>query len=159
MVEQDLRAGYSEEQRQAERVCLSPGDAGDGFGRQLPHRMSFREAIAVAERQVGMNEIRRTDPLWPVMYDICRVMAEVYMAPPNMMMKMNGEELAAGMIAEVYRELTSESVTELATRIGRELGTVRFIKAYLRSALYNQAFEYEASIVRLCRETLADWGG
>lgn len=137
---------HAVERRQAERVGQSVAGRG---------RITFREAIALAEEQVGIAEVARYERSWSVLHDMCRVMAEVYMAPPSMLMKVCGEEMEAGLVAEVYRELTADCVQELAHRLTQEIGGVRFIKAYLRSALYNAAFEYESSAAR---ELSADWG-
>jgi hypothetical protein len=111
-------------------------------------RLTFREAITLAEEQVEFGGLDYADKLRPLVHDMCRAMAEVYMAPESMVMKVNGEELAAGMIADVFAELTEEHVKSLAARLYGGWGCVAHPKAYLRSALYNVVFEFESVILR-----------
>lgn len=118
--------------------------------------LSFREAITLAEEQVGYRGMDYEDKYRPLVHDMCRAMAEVYMAPEAMGMRVNGELMAAGMIAEVFRELTEEHVLNLASRLYGGWGGVGHPKAYLRSALYNVVFEFESVILREARDMAWD---
>ncbi len=112
--------------------------------------MSFREWVDVAREQVDMDEW----PLWErpreraVAQDMCLVIAEVYRAPAGMLVRIDGEELTAGMVAEVYRELTPDHIREAAARVAERVGNVRNIKPYLRSVLYNVVLGFETAGVR-----------
>ena len=146
-MEHDLKGGLLEKQGQAERAC-QPAAGGRG--------LSFREAITLAEEQVDYRGMDYEDKYRPLVHDMCRAMAEVYMAPEGMEMKVNGEPMTAGMIAEVYRELTDEHVLNLASRLYGGWNCVGHPKAYLRSALYNVVFEFESVILREMRGTTWD---
>ena len=115
-------------------------------------RLTFREAIALAEEQVGIREVERYASEWSVLHDMCRVMAEVYMAHPRMQMQIGGEVYDAGLVAEVYREMTPECARELAVRLTEVIGSIKHIKAYLRSAIYNAVFEFESSGMRAIKQ-------
>ena len=111
-------------------------------------RLTFREAITLAEGQVEFGGMDYADKLRPLVHDMCRTMAEVYMAPEGMIMKVNGEDVAAGMISDVFAELTQDHVINLAGRLYDGWGCIAHPKAYLRSALYNVVFEFESVILR-----------
>lgn len=112
--------------------------------------MSFREWVDVARAQVGMEEW----PVWErpreraVAHDMCLIMADVYRAPEGMLVRIDGEEMTAGMVAEVYRELTPDHVRTAAARVVERVGNVRRIKPYLRSVLYNAVLGFETETVR-----------
>ena len=112
--------------------------------------MSFREWVGVARAQVGMDEW----PLWDrpraraIAHDMCLIMADVYRAPAGMLVRIDGEEMTAGMVAEVYRELTPDHIREAAEQVAKRAGNVRNVKPYLRSALYNVVLGFETAAVR-----------
>ena len=114
----------------------------------IPRRVSFREAIGRAEEQVGFCRMEYRDKLRPLVHDMCRVMAEVYMARPSVVMVVAGESMEAGMIAEVFAELTEEHVMHLASRLYEGWELVAHPRAYLRSALYNAVFEFASVVLR-----------
>lgn len=114
----------------------------------IPRRVSFREAIGRAEEQVGFCRMEYRDKLRPLVHDMCRVMAEVYMARPSAVMVVAGESMEAGMIAEVFAELTEEHVMRLASQLYEGWAFVAHPRAYLRSALYNAVFEFESVVLR-----------
>ena len=112
-------------------------------------RLTFREAITAAEDQIALYEFSRSHTMWGILHDLCRVMAEIYMMHPAAAVKVAGEELEAGLVAEVYREVTPEMAETLAAELQGQLAGVTHMKAYLRSALYIKVFEFEACEVRL----------
>ena len=112
-------------------------------------RLTFREAVTLAEDQIALHEYPRRHILWGILHDLCRVMAEIYMMSPTATVRVAGEELEAGLVADVYREVTPEMAETLATELQGQLAGVTHMKAYLRSALYIKVFEYEACEVRM----------
>ena len=125
-----------------------------------PRRMSFREAITKAEEQICMGEIDRRHPEYGILHDMCRVMAEVYMMPPRATIRINGENLEAGMVAEVLAEVTQEMAFERAEEIRTALPGVTCLKAYLRSALYNKVFEFGTADAKITEQVKRDmWRG
>lgn len=123
-----------------------------------PRRLSFREAITKAEDQIGFHEYSRTYACYGILHDMCRVMAEVYMMPPRALIRINGEDLEAGMVAEVLAEVTQEMAEERAEELRATLPGVTCLKAYLRSALYNKVFEFGTAEAKLSEQVKRDMG-
>ena len=121
-------------------------------------RLSFKEAITKAEDQIGFHEYSRQHSCYGILHDMCRSMAEVYMMSPITKIKVNGEELEAGMVAEVLEQVTQEMAEIRADELRETIAGVNNIKAYLRSALYNKVFEFEAADVRLEEQVKRDFG-
>ena len=123
-----------------------------------PRRMSFKEAITKAEDQIGFHEYSRQHTCYGILHDMCRVMAEVYMMAPTATIRINGEDLEAGMVAEVFGEITPEMAEERAEELQGVLPDVKCLKAYLRSALYNKVFEFETAEAKVAAEVKRDMG-
>ena len=121
-------------------------------------RLSFKEAITKAEDQIGFHEYSRQHRCYGIMHDMCRAMAEVYMMSPTTKIKVNGEELEAGMVADVLEQVTQEMAEIRAEELRETIAGVTNIKAYLRSALYNKVFEFEAADVKLEEQVKRDMG-
>lgn len=111
-------------------------------------RLTFKEAITKAEDQIGFHEYSRQHSCYGILHDMCRAMAEVYMMSPTTKIKVNGEELEAGMVADVLEQVTTEMAEIRAEELRKTIADVTNIKAYLRSALYNKVFEFEAADVK-----------
>lgn len=121
-------------------------------------RLTFREAITKAEDQIGFHEYSRLHSCYGILHDMCRAMAEVYMMSPTTKIKVNGEELEAGMVADVLEQVTTEMAEIRAEELRETIADVTNIKAYLRSALYNKVFEFEAADVKLEEQVKRDMG-
>lgn len=121
-------------------------------------RLSFKEAITKAEDQIGFHEYSRQHSCYGILHDMCRAMAEVYMMPPRTKIRINGEELEAEMVAEVLEQVTQEMAEERAEELRETIAGVTCLKAYLRSALYNKVFEFEACEARLDEQVKRDMG-
>ncbi len=118
-------------------------------------RLSFREAMSAAEEQVMLNEYFEPDDR-PHAREVCRVMAEVYMMNPAATVKVCEEEREAGMVAEVFRELTPEDVQGVVDKIhAGALQNVRNPRAYMRTMLYNEVFEADIKAFESVRR---EWG-
>lgn len=106
--------------------------------------LTFRGAEELAVMQTGFAEYTPDMPCYPVMRDMIRVMAEVYMVASRSMeskMDIGGEERTAGMVADIYMEIKAEDLERLCEKIGSFLPKVNSIKSYLRAAIYNTVFE------------------
>lgn len=134
---------------------------GDDGGMPVPiprRRLSFKEAITKAEDQIGFREYSRQHSCYGILHDMCRAMAEVYMMSPTTKIKVNGEELEAGMVAEVLEQVTQEMAEIRAEELRETIADVTNLKAYLRSALYNKVFEFETADVKLEEQVKRDLG-
>lgn len=106
--------------------------------------LTFREAEELVISRTGFEEYTKDMPCYRVMYDMIRVMAEVYMIASRSMeatMDIGGEERTAGMVADVYAEIKAIDLERLWEKIGSFLPKVNSIKSYLRAAIYNTVFE------------------
>ena len=111
-------------------------------------RITFREAVTRAEDQIGFYEYSRQHACYGIMHDMCRAMAEVYMMNPSSVIKVAGENLEAGLVAEVLSEVTQEMAEGLADELRERIAGVTCIKASVRSALYMRVFGFETAGVR-----------
>lgn len=141
--------------RPANGGCGIAQPSGEG---SKPRRMSFKEAITKAEDQIGFHEYSRKYPCYGILHDMCRVMAEVYMMSPTALIRINGEDMEAGMVAQVLEEVTQEMADERAEELREHLHEVTCLKAYLRSALYNKVFEFETAQAKMVAQVKHDMG-
>lgn len=76
--------------------------------------------------------------------EMCLVIAEVGSLPDAGMIRVDGVEQAVGTIKEVFSTLRHEHLVSVAEKFRALPYRVKNIKAYLRTALYNSAFELAA---------------
>lgn len=119
-------------------------------------RLTFREAVTRAEVQIGFCDFSRQNACYGLIHDMCRAMAEVYMMNPATVIRVAGENLEAGLVAEVLSEVTQEMAEDLANDLRDRIAGVTCIKSYLRSALYIKVFEFETAEVRLEEQVRRD---
>ncbi len=79
--------------------------------------------------------------------EIHRIIAEVGMLPPDASVRIDGLQLPAAMVAEVYSELTIEHVRAVIVKFSEIGYRIKFKKTYLRAALYNEVFEHEGGVI------------
>ena len=87
---------------------------------------------------------KQIDPLYK---ELCLIIAEILLANPNSSIKVNGEYVCTRLIQDVFSKIRNHHVQlvfnnfcDVSTRVFNK-------KAYLRTALYNSVFEYEAHFV------------
>lgn len=113
-------------------------------------RLRFGEAIRLAEEQVDMAELLETEAKEaPIVHDMCRAIAEVYMLAsraPSAQIVISGEALPAEMVAEILSQVTYGIAVDVATEV--DMSRVTCPKAYLRSYLYHRVIEYETACMK-----------
>lgn len=88
------------------------------------------------------------DPAWKGMADAAAmIMAEVACLPENAQVRVDGIQLRADVVSAVYDSLTQEDVEAVIRKYRAVCAKIRHPKSYLRTALYNQAFEKDAAAV------------
>lgn len=78
--------------------------------------------------------------------ELIKIITEVEALKPETALNINGTVMNAGLVAEVFESLEPvhlQSVCEKYHKIGYP---IRNHKTYLRAMLYNEFFEYEATI-------------
>ncbi len=76
--------------------------------------------------------------------EIALIIAEVYCLPSDLLVKINGNDLTAEMVADIYRLITHEHVERVVGNLKKVPYQIKNKKTYLRTALYNSVFELEA---------------
>lgn len=105
---------------------------------------SWNAVVAAAREQIavdsfGCGEYERAA-------EIAKIIAEVRLLPPEASVRIDGGDLPAGLVDSVYRELTAEHVRHVLENMTHIDYRIRHMKTYLRTALYNSAFELDNSI-------------
>ena len=130
----------------------------------MPRRLGFYEAEQLARMQIGLETlyIRPPEPQCPQGYRIwkdyhermelaaalCMTMAEVYTMGDGRLIRVDGEEIEAETVKEIFRRLTGEHLDKVISAIRMERDPDRkkakLNRRYFRAALYNAVFELEA---------------
>lgn len=116
---------------------------------------SLHSALEEVFEQIGglaqLEERGRLDPLYR---ELLLCMAEVRLFPDDMVLKVAGSEVTARLVKEVYGMLEADHLQAVYRSFLQIAHPIRNRKAYLRTALYNAAFELEAGIIN---EAARDW--
>ena len=78
--------------------------------------------------------------------ELCKIIAEVMLLPPNAAVRIAGNDFPAQMISEIYQLLDHEHIEFVIDNYKRMTYRITAKKTYLRTALYNSIFEYESHI-------------
>lgn len=115
---------------------------------------SFGEILHAVEDQIFVSAF--SDDLLPVAQNIALIIAEVYALSSSgtCMIHIGGQDLPAQMVADVYRRLEFENIDDVISRYTRVPYEIRHTKTYLRTALYNSAFEFESRAVNAVRKDI-----
>jgi len=105
--------------------------------RQSP---SLFAALEVAKAQIEYDTFNDT----ALASDIALIIAEIYVLPPESIVRIGGAELNAEIVREVYTKITCECACKVYDSFRSVKYPVRNPKAYLRSMLYNAVFETSA---------------
>ena len=136
---------------------------------ESPRRLSFYEAEQIARKQIGTVYMAPTSPtsveteldwravslLWwqyeekmQLVNSLCMTMAEVYTMADGRLIRVDGEEIEAETVKEIFRRLTGAHLDKVISAIRMERDPVRkkakLNRRYFRAALYNAVFEMEA---------------
>ena len=105
-------------------------------------RPSFYAILADVMEQVEYSCFDEGDK--QIAKELCLVIAEVFSLPDAGVIRICGVEQSAGTVKEVFAVLGHEHLISVAEKFRALPYRVRNIKAYLRAALYNSAFELTA---------------
>lgn len=96
--------------------------------------LSFAQTIKTTEKMY-------IDPLYD---ELCLIIAEVLVRPPESTMRIRGGEIKTHIVQEVYRALTAEHVRTVYGNFKAQTTHIYNKAAYLQTSLYNAAFELNA---------------
>ena len=110
---------------------------------------SIFDMIEQVMRQVEYHcfadlRLNRIDPFYK---ELCFVIAEVLTLDPVSFVKINGSNMYAHLVQEVYSLLRNDHVRLVFKNFHNVPTRVYNKKAYLRTALYNAVFEIESNSV------------
>ncbi len=123
----------------------------DETSRPVTSRPSLFQTLAEVKKQVEFEHFGRKikttgyvhfDPLYE---EICLIIAEVLVRPPESVMRIRGSEIETGIVQEVYRALTNEHVQMVYENFNAQASHVYKKSAYLQTSLYNAVFELNAN--------------
>ena len=111
--------------------------------------LSIYEMLEKVMRQVEYHcfadlRFNRIDPFYK---ELCLVIAEVLVLDPLSIIKINGSNMYAHLVQEVYLRLQNDHVRLVFKNFNNVPSRVYNKKAYLRTALYNAVFEIESNSV------------
>lgn len=121
------------------------------MSRPVTSRPSLFQTLAEVKKQVEYDCFGKTlkktgrvffDPLYE---EICLIIAEVLVRPPESTMRIRGNVIETGIVQEVYRALTNEHVQMVYENFNAQERHVYKKSAYLQTALYNAVFELSAN--------------
>ena len=125
-----------------------------------PSRPSLFETLERVKEQVEyecLGQIRETRTgkkilhIDPIYNELCLIIAEVLVRPPDSKMRVRGSEMDVAIVQEVYHELRGEHIEHVAAKFREQGHKIHRKTPYLQTALYNVLFEYDASITNECR--------
>lgn len=103
--------------------------------------MSFRDGYRMAEGQVDparyLTPAGEVTPEYGIAEACVRLMADVYSKPDAVIVDVGGEQRPAREVREIYALLSADAVWAMIDET--DFREARFLRAYLRTALYNAA--------------------
>ncbi len=105
-------------------------------------RLTFRQAREKARAQFNMGFFDANDK--NLAEELISNIAEVYMLHDAAPVKIEGEQIDGYIIKQVFEELAEENLQLVIDNFRRVPYTINHVKSYIRTALYNSVFEYEA---------------
>ncbi len=108
-------------------------------------KSSFHETLEEVREQIDINSFDSMEYIKAG--EIAMIITEVYVLPKDAPVRIGGIDLEAGMVADVYHEISSNHVEEVLNRYKAIPYDINHVKTYLRTALYNSAFELSARYV------------
>jgi len=130
-----------------------------------PVRLSFTEILEAVKEQVDYDSFAesgvgldgrvwtRTDPLY---FNICRIIADMYVKPPTTPVKIEGAWIEAAIVQERYRELDRDHIDHVVTKFKAQTGLIQKLKPYLQNMLFNVLDEHDAYYTNLVNHDMAN---
>jgi len=87
---------------------------------------------------------KRIDPLYK---ELCLIIAETMFANRDSVIKVNGEYIRAWLVHDVFSQIRNRHIQLVFDNFQNVTIRVANKKAYLRTALYNSVFEFQAHFV------------
>ena len=112
--------------------------------RQQLGRQSFYDVLQYIREVIEIDCFSAEDR--PLAETISNIITEVLILPDDTPIKISGYNLSAKTVALIFLGVTHEHVAGVIQRFRLANYEIKHIKTYLRTALYNSFFEFEAQL-------------
>lgn len=136
----------SENKTNLNTVCKSPSSSGQVKEslRQFLSGQSFYDTLEYVREAIEIECFDESDKRFAE--SIAYIIAEVLTLPEDAPVKISGHNLSAKTVAQIFLGVTHEHIAGVIARFRTVNYEVKHLKTYLRTALYNSFFEYEAEV-------------
>lgn len=126
----------------------------------VPSRPSLFRTLEEVKEQVRYEDFVQMFPggrkpyIDPFYNELCLIIAEVLVKPPESIMRIRGAETEAAIVQEVYRALEHDHLELVADNFKAQKHLIRQKTPYLQTALYNVLFEFDAHYTNLVKHDM-----
>ncbi len=139
----DINNSFCDNQSQSHsQVKYKTEEISEAINRAYYDEMTFSAVLDAVEEQVEYFAFTTADK--PTAEGLCLIITEILKLPPASMVRIGGNNLPAEMVQAIYYRLTHEHIELVMSNYARAAYEIKFKKTYLRTALYNSVFEFDA---------------
>ena len=121
--------------------------------------LSFDSQLQAVMRKCKVEEAIAEDPHNARLYEqMCKIMTEVFRKDGNADVKIGRQTLKASKVQEVFEQVGYTELRFVADNVCAVSYKIKFIKAYLTTALYNSVFESELRVINDVNSYAKDGG-
>lgn len=113
-------------------------DGGRSIASGRSVKRSFAEALHETEARLETERFPSDDRAHA--RELAMIIAEVELLPPTALIRIDGNDLDAGLVSEVYAVLTHDHLVRVIDALRETRYRVKAYKTYARTALYNAAY-------------------
>lgn len=104
-------------------------------------RPSFTSVLEEVREQIDWHLFARSGIYKPLAEEVAKIITEVYLMKDSDGINVDGERMEAGLVKEVYRQLTGAHVCGVLNRYRQVSTVVKSPRRFIRTCLYNAVFE------------------
>ena len=112
--------------------------------RKLVQSWAFHDVLSYVCDLIEIECFDKADR--PFAESIANIIAEVLILPEDAPVRISGYNLSAKTVALIFLDITHEHVAGVMQRFRTVNYKIKHLKTYLRTALYNSFFEFEADV-------------
>ena len=120
--------------------------------RESSHVGSFGSLMTMIRQQIEAGAFRREDQYQ--VEEIVRILAEMFVLPADVTVSIGGIKMPVAFVREIYGILEHDHVELVLQQYKKQTHAIRCPKSYLRTALYNAAFELESRVTNDVQQDL-----
>ena len=134
----------SENKTNLNTVAGSPSSSGQVKEslRQFLNGQSFYDVLEYVREMIEIECFDDNDKRFAE--SIAYIIAEILMLPEDASVKISGFSLSAKTVAQIFLGVTHDHIAGVIARFRTVNYEIKHLKTYLRTALYNSFFEFEA---------------